>query len=235
MSAFLLDQVVSTGPGCASWVEGRSHLAGLFITFEGGEGAGKSTQAKRLAKRFRDEGLTVVLTREPGGSPQAERVRAALLTEAGRDLPGVEQAILFAAARADHVDTVIKPALADGSVVICDRFYDSTEAYQGAAGASPAMMDLLKTIAVGELIPDLTLVLDVPPETGLERARARNTLDAFENDDLAVHRARREAFLRIAAREPQRCAVVDASANEHAIADSIWSKVMERLDMASAA
>lgn len=204
-------------------------VPGKFITFEGGEGGGKSTQARALAQSLRARGLEVVLTREPGGSPWAERLRAALLTEAGRALAPVEQAILFAAARADHMDTVILPALAEGRWVVCDRFADSTEAYQGALGTSPAALELLKTVAVGATQPNLTFVLDLPPEVGLARAAERDVLDPFEADTLAVHEARRAVFLDIAAREPHRCVLVDATAGPDEIGAAIWTVVRERL------
>ena len=203
-------------------------VPGKFITFEGGEGGGKSTQASALAQGLRARGLEVVLTREPGGSPWAERMRAALLTETGRALAPVEQAIMFAAARADHMDTVIVPALAEGRWVVCDRFADSTEAYQGALGAPPAALELLRMAAVGETRPDLTFLLDLPPEVGLARAAQRETLDPFEADTLAIHEARRAAFLDIAAREPHRCVIVDATAEADEIGAAIWTVVRER-------
>lgn len=204
-------------------------VPGKFITFEGGEGGGKSTQAQRLAQDLRARGLEVVLTREPGGSPWAERLRRAILTEKGRGLAPVEQAILFAAARADHVDTVIKPALQEGRWVVCDRFADSTEAYQGALGTPADVVELLKTVAVDETLPDLTFILDLPPEVGLERAAGRDALDPFEADELAVHQARRAVFLDIAAREPARCVVVDATRPVEEIAGAIAAVVRERL------
>ena len=203
--------------------------AGAFISFEGGEGAGKSTQARRLAERLRADGCEVVLTREPGGSPFAERVRTALLGDAGRTLDPTEQAIMFAAARSDHVETTIAPALAAGRWVICDRFADSTDAYQGAAGVDRRVLAMLRRVAAGARMPDLTFVLDVPPEVGLARARSRRTLDGFEREPLAVHEARRAAFLMIAEREPQRCVVIDATADEAAQAERIWTLTNERL------
>lgn len=210
-------------------------MSGVFITFEGGEGAGKSTQARRLAERLREAGRAVVLTREPGGSAWAERVREALLRDGGRRLDPTDQAILFAAARADHVETLIAPALAAGKVVICDRFFDSTEAYQGSAGASAGLLALLRAIAAGSLRPDLTLILDLPPRVGLERARGREALDGFEAAELHVHEARRRAFLAIAEREPERCVVVDGTLAQDTLAQRIWTLVRERLDGAAAA
>ncbi|MBJ3774711.1 dTMP kinase [Acuticoccus mangrovi] len=204
-------------------------MRGAFITFEGGEGAGKSTQAERLADRLREAGHAVTLTREPGGSPWAERLREALLSDRGRGLDATQQAILFAAARADHVETVIAPALRAGQVVICDRFSDSTEAYQGSLGAPQRLLALLRIVAVGSLMPDLTLILDVPPDVGRARAEQRTALDAFERDEEAVQTKRRDAFLAIAAREPERCAVIDASGSPDDVAQRIDAAVAERL------
>lgn len=208
---------------------GEMPVRGKFITFEGGEGGGKTTQARMLADALRARGIEVRQTREPGGTPWAERMRSALLTEKGRALEPVEQAIMFAAARADHVDHLIRPALAEGCFVVCDRFADSTEAYQGALGTEPAVVDLLKRIAVGRTLPDLTFVLDLPPAEGLARAAERDTLDPFEADTLAVHEARRAVFLEIAAREPERCVIVDARENPATIAAAIFDVVRERL------
>lgn len=204
-------------------------LRGSFITLEGGDGGGKSTQARVIAQRLRAKGKDVLLTREPGGSPWAERLRDALITPKGRALASTEQAILFAAARADHVDTVIEPALAAGRWVICDRFCDSTEAYQGSGGASSGLTDLLRTIAVGRTMPDLTLILDLPPALGRERVMGRDALDPFEADDMAVQEARRAAFLQIAKRDGERCIVVDASLPREDVSTAIWRAVVRRL------
>ncbi len=204
-------------------------IRGRFITLEGGEGAGKSTQARALAQQLRARGKDVLMTREPGGSPWAERLRTALLSNSGKDLSATEQAVMFAAARADHVETVIEPALAEGRWVVCDRFADSTEAYQGSAGASTGLMALLRTVSAGDLVPDLTFVLDLPPEIGRSRAEKRSRLDAFEKDTMEVQARRRNAFLSIAAREPGRCVVVDATISADEVADAIWRVVRERL------
>lgn len=208
---------------------------GKFISLEGGDGAGKSTQARTLAQRLRAKGIEVVLTREPGGSPLAERLRTALLSEQGRALEPSAQAILFAAARADHVTSVIAPALQKGDWVVCDRFVDSTEAYQGSGGASPSMMALLKRVAVGDMEPDVTFLLDLPPKQAIRRAEQRDALDPFEAEALAVHRARRNAFLEIAARDKERCVVVDAKKSPDEVADTIWATVTSRLLPAPAA
>ena len=200
---------------------------GRFVTFEGGEGAGKSTQMRRLASRLEEAGVRVVATREPGGSPRAEVLRRALLSGKAAGLGAFGEAVLFGAARIDHIDTLIRPALAGGAWVICDRFADSTRAYQGAAGkAKPELIAALERVVVGPMKPDLTILLDLDPEAGLARARARageGAADRFEGEQLAFHTALREAFLDIAKSEPGRVRVVDAARAEHEIADEIWA------------
>jgi len=218
-------------PGLA----GGGPVAGAFITFGGTDGAGKSTQARRLAQRLRVRGREVVLTREPGGSPFAERMRTALLGDAGKALDPSQQAVLFAAARADHVDTVIAPALRDGKVVICDRFFDSTAAYQGSAGVPETLLRALQRVAVGDVVPQLTIILDLPPEEGLKRAERRQALDRFESDALAALEARRAAYLRIAALEPRRCLVVDGTRAPDEIAARVLELVDDRLGESVAA
>ncbi|MFG1478841.1 dTMP kinase [Xanthobacter sp. V4C-4] len=205
---------------------------GWFITLEGGEGTGKSTQARLLAAHLHARGLEVVETREPGGSPGAEAVRHVLLSGAAEPLgPGVE-ALLFAAARADHVETRIAPALARGQVVVCDRFIDSTRVYQGAVGrVEPELLRQLERVCV-RTRPDLTLVLDVPPQVGLARAAARGkgaVADRFEKEGPAYHAAVREAFLALAAADPDRCAVIDATPPADAVAAGIAALVDARL------
>jgi dTMP kinase len=205
-----------------------------FITFEGGEGAGKSTQMRRLAERLEAAGRQVVTTREPGGTPLAESIRRVILSgQAAQFGPGGE-AMLFAAARADHVDKLIRPALGDGKWVLCDRFIDSTEVYQGATGGvEPGLLRTLERVSVGETRPDLTIILDVPAEVGLARAAARGVgtgvPDRFERDALVLHEARRQAYLDIAAREPGRCVVIDGTGSEDEIADRVWQAVSGRL------
>lgn len=200
---------------------------GRFITFEGGEGAGKSTQARRLAERLAGAGVRAITTREPGGSPRAEALRAALLSGKAAALGPFGEAVLFGAARIDHIDTLIRPSLEAGVWVICDRFADSTRAYQGAAGKAPAaLIEALERIVVGPVRPDLTILLDLDPESGLARARRRAEgaeSDRFEGEALAFHRALRQAFLDIAAEEPARVKIVDASLSEEAIAERIWT------------
>ncbi len=205
-------------------------LRGRFITLEGGEGTGKSTQARGLADRLRGAGHDVVLTREPGGSPAAEAIRALLLEGTVAPFGPTAEALLFAVARADHVAKTIRPALEAGRWVVSDRFFDSTRAYQGADGVPGGEIDRLERIAVGEDRPDLTLILDLPAELGLRRAQARGVaVDRYEADVLAVHEARRMAFLAIAAAEPKRCVVVAASGDEEAVAAAIGAAVDARL------
>ncbi len=207
---------------------------GRFITLEGGEGAGKSVQAERLAARLRIAGHEVVRTREPGGSPHAEALREVILSGRARSLGPEGEAMLFAAARIDHLDQTILPALERGAWVVSDRFANSTRAYQGVAGHLPAdFVKRLEGIALGDNRPDLTLILDVPAEAGLERARLRRGdegADRFEAEGIEFHRTLRRAFLDIAANEPQRCAVIDATKSEDDVEAAIWSEVEKRLD-----
>jgi dTMP kinase len=208
-------------------------MRGRFITLEGGEGAGKSVQARRLAMVLRARGLQVISTREPGGSPHAEALREIILSGEAARFGASAEALLFSAARIDHIDTTIEPALARGEWVISDRFADSTRAYQGAAGRlDPRFIRRLEQVVVGERRPDLTLILDLPPEQGLERASVRRgdeVVDRFEREGLSFHRTLRDAFLQIAREEPARCVVIDAAANEAQVAEAIWSAVVERL------
>ncbi|AYG59162.1 dTMP kinase [Rhizobium jaguaris] len=209
---------------------------GLFVSFEGGEGAGKSTQIRRLAERLRGLGHNVLVTREPGGSPGAEAVRHVLLSGAAEMFGTRMEAILFAAARNDHVEEVIRPALARGTIVLCDRFMDSSRVYQGVTGnLEPDFIEALQRVAVNGVVPDCTLILDIPAEIGLERARRRASAtaapDRFEKEEMQTHEKRREAFLDIAARDPGRCHVVDAQRPEDAIADEIADIIEERLTL----
>jgi len=202
---------------------------GIFITFEGGEGAGKSTQIARLAESLRAMGHEVVVTREPGGSPGAEALRHVILSGAAEPFGPAMEAILFAAARADHVDQVIRPAVERGAIVLCDRFMDSSRVYQGVTGdLDPAFMGTLEKVTVAGMVPDLTLILDLDPEEGLRRAarrRGSEVADRFEKEALEIHRRRREAFLEIARAEPQRCVVVDASRAPAKVATAIVKAV----------
>jgi dTMP kinase len=205
---------------------------GRFITFEGGEGAGKSTQARLLAHRLEGAGVKAIVTREPGGSPQAEAIRSVLLSGQAAGLGPLGEAVLFGAARLDHIDTLIRPALARGDWVVCDRFADSTRAYQGAAGkAEPELIAALEEIVVGSVRPDLTILMDLPPETGLERAQRRAAgaqADRFEGETLAFHEALRDAFLEIAREQPDRVRIVDATGTIEDIADAVWTIVCEK-------
>jgi dTMP kinase len=211
---------------------------GRFITFEGGEGAGKSVQAKRLEEKLKALGVEVVRTREPGGSPQAEALRDAILSGFAAQFGPEGEALLFGAARIDHLDKTILPALARGAWVVCDRFADSTRAYQGIAGnLPPDYVARLEQVVVGANRPDLTLVLDLPAEAGLKRAarrRGKGGADRFEAEALAFHQTLRRAFLDIAAAEPQRCAVIDALKSPKDVTAAIWAVVEARLDPTSA-
>jgi dTMP kinase len=207
---------------------------GFFITFEGGEGAGKSTQIQRLADRLRDKKYAVLVTREPGGSPGAEAVRHVLLSGAAEPFGPLMEALLFAAARSDHVEQVIRPAVEQGTIVLCDRFLDSSRVYQGATGGlSREVIGVIEKAAVNGMVPDLTLILDLDPAEGLRRAAARrgaDVADRFEREDLEVHRQRREAFLAIADREPWRCVVIDASGDADDVEDHVTAAVLAALD-----
>ncbi len=204
---------------------------GFFITFEGGEGGGKSTQIHRLSRRLAATGRDLLVTREPGGSPGAEAIRALLVNgETDRWSP-VTETLLMNAARRDHIETVIRPALARGATVLCDRFADSTRAYQGAGGGAPAaLIDALEAAVLGGLKPDLTLILDLPAEVGLMRASARGGGETrFETKPLEFHNRLRAAFLAIAEREPGRCVLIDASRDEATVAAAVWSWVKSRI------
>jgi dTMP kinase len=211
-----------------------SAARGRFVTLEGGEGAGKSTQLRLLAERLSATGIACLPTREPGGSPGAEAIRDLLLGPDSRRFDPLAEALLFGAARADHLAAAIRPALGAGRWVLCDRFADSTRAYQGAAGGLPvATITTLERLVVAETSPDLTFILDLDPALGLARAAARRgagAADRFEGEQAEFHRRLREAFLAIAAAEPIRCAVIDATQPVDVIADTIWQVVRERLD-----
>ncbi|XYK81019.1 MAG: dTMP kinase [Labrenzia sp.] len=206
-------------------------MQGHFISFEGGEGAGKSTQIARLKAFLESLGKTVIVTREPGGSPGAEKIRAMLLSGEARDLGPRGEAMLFAAARADHVDTLIKPALERGDWVLCDRYADSTLVYQGEAGVDLNYLRLLETAAVAGVRPELTILIDVPAELGLARVQERAKTDTsggpdrFEGEALRVHEGRRKRFLDLATEESYRFAVIDGSKDLETVSASIQSAV----------
>lgn len=186
-------------------------MTGLFITLEGPEGAGKSTNREYLAERLREQGVGVLLTREPGGTPLAERIRELLLAPSDEPMAADTELLLVFAARAQHLQQVIRPALARGSVVLCDRFTDATYAYQGGGrGLSTARIAQLEQFVQGELRPDLTLIFDLPVEVGLARAAARGRLDRFEQEQRSFFESVRHAYLARAEQSPQRYRVLDA-------------------------
>ena len=210
--------------------------AGRFITFEGGEGSGKSTQARRLVDFLASAGCETVLTREPVGTPFAEQVRDLILSRATARHGATAQALLFFAARCDHVEALIRPALGRGAWVICDRFSDSTRAYQGAAGAMPRdAIEALDRIVVGDTRPDLTLILDIDPARGLDRAAERRTAadqqgsapDPFEERGLDFHERLREGYLAIARADPVRCRLIDADGTPDAVEDRVREAVQQ--------
>ncbi len=211
-------------------------MRGKFITFEGGEGTGKSTQAKLLVDRLATLGITSVLTREPGGSTVAEIIRHVILSGAAKPLGAEAEAMLFAAARDDHLTQTIRPALERGEWVICDRFSDSTRVYQGVLGqVDPRLITRLEKITVGDTKPDLTLVLDVPATIGLARAKARRGTaqsDRFESEDFAFHERLREAYRQLAISESDRCTLIDAGQTPDKVANDIWAVVSRKLDPA---
>lgn len=205
---------------------------GSFISFEGGEGAGKSTQIRRLAERLQAAGHDVVVTREPGGSPGAEAIRELLVNGSADRWSPVTETLLMYAARRDHVERVIRPALVEGRVVLCDRFADSTRAYQGAGGDAPAsLIASLEEHVLGGTIPNLTLILDLPAEVGLRRAEVRGGAARFESKGLPFHERLRAGYLEIARREPERCVVIDADAEIDAVTTAIAEAVAQRLDL----
>jgi dTMP kinase len=211
---------------------------GRFISFEGGEGSGKSTQIKTLAERLEAAKLHTIVTREPGGSPGAEIVRHLVLSGMGKLLGPEAETLLFAAARDDHVHTVIQPALTQGVWVLCDRFSDSTRVYQGSLGkVAPAIMNAMERVTIGNLKPDLTVILDVPVEVGMERAAARRgngAPDRFEAEDIQFHQQLRNAYRQIAAAEPERCVLIDANADAATVAASVWTALRDRFFTAGA-
>ena len=204
---------------------------GVFITFEGGEGAGKSSQIRLLEEKLNKLGYHILLTREPGGTAGAEAIRHVILSGSAEELGPDIEAMLFSAARADHVDNVIRPALAVGKIVLCDRFFDSTRVYQGATGkVDMDFLYSLEKVACGDIWPDLTLILDISAEEGMNRANVRrdkNELpDRFEKENMQAQEMRREAFRLIADKEPERCKLINASGTEKEVAKRIW-KVVE--------
>lgn len=208
-----------------------------FITLEGGEGAGKSTQIKLLNDWLNELGINTCLTREPGGCPEAEQIRDLVLKGATDRWTSMTEALLMTASRAEHVERKVKPALSGGDWVICDRFFDSSIAYQGAGrGLGMERVKDLQTLALGEFQPDLTIILDLPVEVGLSRAIARESEksdmeDRFERMDLSFHETLRNAYLTIAAQEPQRCAVLDADTSPEALHKHIKDTVVSKFGL----
>jgi dTMP kinase len=211
----------------------RTPGRGRFITFEGGEGSGKSTQIKTLADRLDAAKLRAIVTREPGGSPGAEIIRHLVLSGMGKLLGAEAETLLFAAARDDHVHTLIEPALNQGTWVLCDRFSDSTRVYQGRVGkVAPAVLNAMERVTIGDLKPDVTIILDVPVEIGMARAAARRGTgapDRFEAEDIKFHQQLRDGYRQIAADEPQRCVLIDATADPGTVAANVWAAVRDRL------
>ncbi|MGU9981376.1 dTMP kinase [Phreatobacter sp. HK31-P] len=206
---------------------------GRFITLEGGEGAGKSTQARRLVAFLEQRGFEVVLTREPGGSPGAEILRHVLLSGGAEPFGAEAETMLFAAARRDHLAVTILPALTRGAWVICDRFADSTRVYQGHAGRVPLdFVMALERVTVGKDGPDLTLILDLPAKVGMARVVSRGeAADRFEKEGLAFHNKLRQGFKSLARLEPERCKLIDASADADVVADAIRTAVVEHFGL----
>src|SRR4051794_8444670 len=211
----------------------RTPGRGRFITFEGGEGSGKSTHIKILAERLYAAKLRTIVTREPGGSPGAEIVRYLVLSGMGKLLGPDAETLLFAAARDDHARNVIIPALNQGIWVLCDRFSDSTRVYQGTLGhVSPAVLNAMQRVTIGDLKPDLTIILDIPVEVGMQRAalrRGAGAPDRFEAEDIKFHQQLRDAYRQIAAAEPERCVLIDATADAGTVATNIWTALRDRL------
>ena len=205
-------------------------MPGLFVTFEGGEGSGKSTQVRRLAERLRAVGADPLVTREPGGTPLAEGIRALLLDPA-RTPAALTEALLMVAARSDLVSTTIRPALAAGRVVLCDRYGDSTLAYQGGGrGLDAAQLAAWNRAATGGLSPDVTLLFDVTPELGLSRrAKAAGTANRLDLEPEAFHARVRQRYLDLARAEPRRFVVLDAAREADALEADVWAAVQSRL------
>ena len=204
---------------------------GIFITLEGGEGTGKSTQTRRLVERLRALGYGVVQTREPGGSTGAEAIRNLVVAGDAERWSARTESLLMYAARSDHLERTIRPALEAGDWVVCDRFADSSRAYQGAGGGvPPAFIETLDAGIVGDDQPDLTLVFDLPVEVGLERAFGRGLFETrFESKGLGFHSRLREGFLAIARDHPERCVLIDADGDEDTVEARVWAAVQAHM------
>lgn len=208
---------------------------GLFITLEGGEGTGKTTQIKRLAESLRAMGREVITTREPGGTPEAEQIRHLIVHREGGNWTPMAECLLLFAGRQMHAETLIKPAIARGAVVISDRFADSTRAYQGYGhGLDQKTIEQVNTLALGPFGPDLTFILDIDVREGLGRSGRRlsaenSAEDRFEKLDIAFHERMRQGYLEIARREPQRCVVINAAQDMDKIADALLQAVKAKI------
>jgi dTMP kinase len=201
---------------------------GRFITFEGGEGAGKSTQARRLAARVERLGLASLISREPGGTPVGEDIRSIILKDRPQD--PVTEMLLFAAARAEHMTSLVRPALDEGTWVICDRFMDSSRVYQGKLyNVEADLIRYLEKYTVAPDYPDLTLILDLPPAVGLERAAVRGTLSRYDAERIETHEVLRQGFLEIAEAEPDRCVIIDGLLPPEDVETAVWQAVVDRL------
>lgn len=217
-------------------LEAPQHRQARFITFEGGEGVGKSTQVKRLQANLEKVSIKAVRTREPGGTPRAEAIRAFILQGRSESWGAGAEAVLFAAARLDHVNQLIAPNLAAGRWVISDRFHDSTRAYQGlTGGVDDKLIGALETLALDGHTPDLTIVLDMGPEAAFKRVAQRAvedglalTGDRFEKEDLEWHKRLREGFLTIARENPDRCVVISADQTPDELEAAIWAAVQNK-------
>lgn len=217
-------------------------MTGIFITFEGGEGAGKTTQSKRLKSYLEQtHSANVALTREPGGTPEAEKIRDLLVQRDGGSWTPMAECAMFFAARQMHIDQLIAPSLMDGKIVICDRFTDSTRAYQGYGhGFDLNVIEELKSIIIGPFEPDITFIFDLPVEEGLKRSMAQKNAasgaesseDKFEKMDIGFHQRMRDGFREIAFENPDRCHVIDAMKTPDEIHDEIAGIVRKRLDHA---
>ncbi|MGJ8653642.1 MAG: dTMP kinase [Opitutaceae bacterium] len=208
-------------------------MAGLFISFEGGEGCGKSTQIRLLSERLKAEGSTILQTREPGGTPLGEAVRNLLQHDkAGEGMHSLAELMLFAASRTQHVHQKIRPAIERGEIVLCDRFMDSTTAYQGAARKlDPEIVSTINQIAVDSMCPDMTILIDLDPQIGMSRVRARGNgeLDRMEQEAIEFFEAVREGYLKLAVSEPERFLVLDGSQTVEDLQAQIWDAVSVKL------
>jgi len=207
----------------------NDQTAARFITLEGGEGAGKSTQIKLLSEQLSRRRIKHITTREPGGAPGAESIRELLMAGGCDRWDPVTELLLMFAARREHCRKIVWPALENGQWVLCDRFIDSSMAYQGYAhGVGRAAVEQIQAVTLHHFVPDLTIILDMPIDTGLERVRMRGTGNRFDQLDHEFHRAVREGFLDIARREPDRCVVIDADAAPDAVAETIWQVIEQK-------